>query len=106
MLRDLTYQKKIAHMIIKQTPTKINYNAFSRLRAKCKSRLILDYNNYIFKTQNSLTTNPKLFWKFLNKKKHAQPYQTLCLIIIVNYQVVKILYVVSLVTFPVCVIMI
>lgn len=35
-------------MLVKQTPTQINYNAFSKLRVKCKSRSKLYYNNYIF----------------------------------------------------------
>jgi hypothetical protein len=56
-------------MFFKQTPTQINYNSFSKLRAKCKTRSKFDYNNYILKTQNLLINNPKLFWKSINEKK-------------------------------------
>lgn len=72
---EFTYQKKIAHMLFKQTPTQINYNTFSKLRAKCKSQSKLNYNNYIIKTQNSLITNPKYFWKFFNNKKTCSTIQ-------------------------------
>lgn len=68
-LRDLIYKKKIAHMLFKKTPSQSNYNKFSNLRARCKSRSKLDYNNFILKMQSSLNSNPKLFWKFFSQKK-------------------------------------
>jgi len=58
MLKDLIYKKRIALMLLKQ----INYNKFSLLRAKCKFQSELDFNDYIFNIQNSIKTNPKLFF--------------------------------------------
>lgn len=57
--------KKNSHMFFKGTLTQINYKAFSKLRAKCKTQSKFDYNNFILTTQNSLSTYPILFWKFL-----------------------------------------
>lgn len=36
---------------------------------KCKAQNKIDYNIYIKKTQNSITSNPKLFWKYVNSKR-------------------------------------
>jgi len=69
MLKDLIFKKKIAHKLFKKITSQINYNKFSLLRAKCKSQSKIDYNIYIFNMQNSIKTNPKLFWKFFNHKK-------------------------------------
>lgn len=67
-LKNLIYRKKIAHMLYKQNPSQSNYNIFSNLRAQCKSRSKLDYNNYTLKIQSSINFNPKIFWKFVNQK--------------------------------------
>lgn len=47
MLKDLICMKKVAHILYKQITSHINYNGFSKLRAKSKSQSKLDYNNYI-----------------------------------------------------------
>lgn len=59
-------------------PTSNNYNTFSNLRARCKAQNKIDYNIFIQKTQNSqnsITSNPKLFWKYINTKRstHSLP---------------------------------
>lgn len=48
MLKNVIYKKKIAHMLFKKSTSRINYNKFSLLRAKCKSQSKIDYNIYIF----------------------------------------------------------
>ncbi|KAL5243160.1 hypothetical protein ACI65C_010570 [Semiaphis heraclei] len=68
-LRDLVFKKKIAHKLYKSTPSQVNYNIFSNLRAKCKFHSKLNYRKYIMDTQNSLKSNPKKFWRFLKSKR-------------------------------------
>ena len=68
-MKDLIFKKKIAHKLYKQSPTQINYNIFSNLRAQCKSQSKADYSKYTTDTQNSLLSNPKQFWKFLSNKR-------------------------------------
>jgi len=68
-LKDLIFKKKIAHKLYKQSPTQINYNIFSNLRAQCKFQSKTDYTKYITDTQNSLLSNPKQFWKFFSNKR-------------------------------------
>uniref|UniRef100_A0A2S2PY62 Uncharacterized protein n=1 Tax=Sipha flava TaxID=143950 RepID=A0A2S2PY62_9HEMI len=68
-LKQLILRKKIAHKIYKRYPTQCNYNQFSNLRAQCKSLNKLEYNSFITKTQNSIKSNPKLFWKFIRNKR-------------------------------------
>lgn len=45
------------------------YDAFKRLRTACKIRIRTDYNNFVSYTQNNLTTDNKVFWKFINSKR-------------------------------------
>lgn len=68
-LKKLILDKKIAHKTYKQSPNSYNYNIFSNLRACCKVQNKIDYNIFIQKTQNSITSNPKLFWKYVNSKR-------------------------------------
>jgi len=68
-LKKLILDKKIAHKTYKQSPNSYNYNKFSNLRACCKAQNKIDYNIFIQKTQNSITSNPKLFWKYVNSKR-------------------------------------
>jgi len=68
-LKYLIFSKKIAHKIYKQLPNRCNYNTFSNLRAQCKIKNKLEYVNYIQKAQNSVSNNPKYFWKFVNKNR-------------------------------------
>lgn len=56
-------------MIYEQFPTQINYNTFSNLRAQLKLQNIIDYTNFITKTQNSVASNPDLFWKFIKNNQ-------------------------------------
>lgn len=69
ILKDFIFKKKIAHKLYKLSPTQMNYNIFSNLRARCKLQSKMDYSKYITDTQNSLLSNPKQFWKFLKYKR-------------------------------------
>jgi len=68
-LKQLIFSKKVAHKIYKQTPTNVNYNIFSNLRAQCKFVNKTDYGNFIKKTQSSIASNPKRFWNYINSKR-------------------------------------
>lgn len=68
-LKQLIFKKKIAHLIYKRSPTQINYNSYSNIRALCKKQNKYDYNTFILNTQNSIITNPKLFWKYIKSKR-------------------------------------
>jgi len=68
MLKDLVFKKKIAHKLYKLSPTLINYNIFSNLRAQCKLQSKADYGKYIIDIQKSLLSNPKKCWQFLKIK--------------------------------------
>lgn len=68
-LKQLIFSKKVAHKIYKQTPTNVNYNIFSNLRAQCKFVNKTDYGNFIQRTQSSIASNPKRFWNYINSKR-------------------------------------
>jgi len=68
-LKHLIFSKKVAHKIYKQSPTNANYNIFSNLRAQCKVVNKTDYGNFIQRTQNSIASNPKRFWNYINSKR-------------------------------------
>lgn len=50
--------KEIALMLI---PSQVYYIFFSELWAKYKLQSKINYNNYIYKIQNSIKYNPKIF---------------------------------------------
>ncbi|CAI6372423.1 unnamed protein product [Macrosiphum euphorbiae] len=69
-LKHLIFSKKIAQLkYIKQSPTNVNYNIFSNLRAQCKVVNKTDYGNFIQRTQSSIASNPKRFWNYINSKR-------------------------------------
>ncbi|XP_060861783.1 uncharacterized protein LOC132938784 [Metopolophium dirhodum] len=68
-LKQLIFSKKVAHKVYKQTPTNVNYNIFSNLRAKCKVVNKTDYGNFIQRTQSSIVSNPKRFWNYIYSKR-------------------------------------
>ncbi|KAF0694325.1 Reverse transcriptase domain-containing protein, partial [Aphis craccivora] len=74
-LKKLIRDKKIAYKTYKQSPNSYNYNKFSNLRSCCKAQNKIDYNIFIQKPQYSITSNPKLFWKYVNSKRstHSLP---------------------------------
>lgn len=76
----------------KQSPTTINYNKFSNLRAWCKVKNKIGYNIFIRKTQNSITCNPKSFWRYVKSKRSILThFQTLCTTTMIIFPVVIIL---------------
>lgn len=66
LLKSLLKDKKIAHLVYKQSNNVSDYINFSCLRAKCKRQAKLDHQNYINKVQSSIKNDPKFFWKFIN----------------------------------------
>lgn len=68
-LKLLINTKKKAHLHFKQTNLNNDYLQFSNIRNQCKTIRKRDYNNYLLNVQNSITHNPKYFWKYFNNKK-------------------------------------
>ena len=65
-LISLTF-KQIAHINYKNCQTDVNkMRAFMLLRAECKRASRICYFNYINRTENSISSDPKNFWKFVN----------------------------------------
>ncbi|KAF0761231.1 Reverse transcriptase domain-containing protein [Aphis craccivora] len=64
-LKNLILKKKHAHKKYKQTKQLPDYLLFSELRAKCKFRSRTDYRSHLKVTENSLTTSPSSFWKYV-----------------------------------------
>lgn len=68
-LKKLIINKKIAHKNYKIFQTERHYVLFSDFRRLCKNRASVDYKNYIMKTENSIKSDIKSFWKFCNEKR-------------------------------------
>lgn len=68
-LKDLIFQKKIAHIIWKNSNLNSDHIEFKRLRAHCIRKSRVDYDLYICNTENYLKTNVKAFWSFIKNKK-------------------------------------
>jgi len=73
-LKQLMFNKKKAHKIYKETRLATDYNKFSELRAKCKQISKLDYQEFINKTEHSLSKSPKFFWKYIRDLKQNKAY--------------------------------
>lgn len=80
-LKNLIFDKKIAHKLYKINHTNTYKNTFRFLRKQCRKKSLLDYKQYIEKTENYLKTNPKYFWHHtLNARKdrttaHSMSYK-------------------------------
>lgn len=76
-LKQLIVSKKLAHKKYKHTQLREDYLTFSHLRAQCKILTKECYRNYIQNAQNSVSTNIKFFWNFVNAKRkdHGLPQQ-------------------------------
>lgn len=70
-LRHLVVNKKIAHKNFIISNDDQDYFIFSQLRARCKNLSKICYNNYVRNVDQSLISNPKLFWKYLNEKRSS-----------------------------------
>lgn len=70
-LRLLIAEKKVAHKQYKKSNNELDYLKFSQLRHRCNEMSNLCYTNYINNINLSLTSDPKLFWKYLNDKRSS-----------------------------------
>lgn len=73
-LRLLIKGKKIAHIKFKQSKHVSDYTNFSNLRLRCKQLARSCYTNFISKTQLSLVSKPKQFWKFIKDRKKIDTF--------------------------------
>lgn len=67
-LRNLVYQKKIAHKRYKTKGDITYYYEFTNLRSQCKIMAKVCYENYVRNMEGKLQADPRSFWKFFNKK--------------------------------------
>lgn len=72
-LKKLIFNKKKAHISFKRSNLAIDYNIFTELGAKCKRISKLAYSAYLDRTERSLSTSPKNFWKYVRYLKEAIP---------------------------------
>lgn len=70
-LKRLVSLKKAAHITFKRTKSPADFLVFSRLRAECKFKSKICYKNYIASVENSVISNPKFFWKFVNNLRSS-----------------------------------
>jgi len=70
-LRDCIIKKKCAHKKFKLFPSDANYNNFSNLRKKCKHLITIFHDQYISNIENSIQTNIKPFWNYVNSLKKS-----------------------------------
>jgi len=68
-LRDCIIKKKCAHKKIKLFPSDANYFDFSNLRKKYKHLITISHDQYISNIENSIQTNIKPFWNYVNSLK-------------------------------------
>ena len=68
-LKHLLIQKKVAHLNCKTTRTASNYDIFSKMRTRCQKLNNILYDKYIENTENSIKTNIKNFWNYVNSLK-------------------------------------
>lgn len=69
MLRNLTLQKKTAHLQFIQDHSDESYIRFSALRAECKRVSDFCFSQYMRGIDVSLRNNPRSFWKYINDKR-------------------------------------
>lgn len=69
-LKNLIFDKKIAHKLYKINKSNEHKTNFNKLRKQCRQKSLLDYSNYIKKTETDLKSNPRNFWHLtLSKRK-------------------------------------
>lgn len=68
-LKQCIIEKKKAHKRYKGSKLQSDYSEFSRLRLACKRLLVESNATFVASTENSLFTNPKQFWNYVNSKR-------------------------------------
>ena len=71
-LIDLCRDKKVAHSTYIKSGKYADYLHFKALRSRCKDLSARLYNLYLVNVNNSITDNPKYFWKFVNDRKKSR----------------------------------
>jgi len=71
VLKNLILDKKRAHATFKRTKSRLDYNTYSELRAKCKRLSKSDYQAYIKNTEVMLYHKPATFWKYTRDLNHS-----------------------------------
>ena len=71
-LKYLIRRKKIAHKEFKVSNSLCDYWHFSSLRSPCKHLMKVDYRTYVTRVENSVQSNVKSFWNFVNSKRGSQ----------------------------------
>lgn len=74
-LRRLTIEKKNVHIIYKKYGRDKDYYKFSQLRSQCKALSKTCYQTYLYNMENSINSNPRAFWTYINdhKKTYSLP---------------------------------
>ena len=70
-LKHCIIEKKKAHKRYKISGLQRDYREFSEMRLICKRLLVESNKNFITSIENSLTTNPKQFWNYVNSKRKS-----------------------------------
>ena len=73
-LKNCIINKKIAHKRYKSSRSMEDYREFSRLRALCGRLTRECYTGYVHTTEQSLFSNLKKFWSFVNSKRKCNEY--------------------------------
>lgn len=68
-LKNYTIEKKKCHKLYKSKPTLSNYQRFKELRTICKSLSQNCYRSYINKLEQSIKSNVRAFWSYIDSKK-------------------------------------
>lgn len=73
-LRKIKNLKTRAFKIFKRTKLTSDYIAFTNLRNRFTQCQKMDYKKYMYEVQQNLTTNPNMFWSYVNTKKSTCGY--------------------------------
>jgi hypothetical protein len=68
-LKTLVFAKKQAHAAFKASHNRMDYSAFSFLRARFKYMSKKCYKAYLLRTESQILNHPKKFWKFVNRRR-------------------------------------
>lgn len=70
-LKNITFEKKVAHRQYKISRSMHDYSIFCNLRTSCKSRARADYASYIRIIENNLKQDVNSFWKFIRSRNNS-----------------------------------
>lgn len=70
-LKKFVLDKKRSHKMYKITGDIAYYYQFAALRSQCSQLRNTCFNEYINRTENNISSDPKSFWKYINDKKKS-----------------------------------